>query len=74
MASTLIAPALDATIDDARPLLFDTMRAIVEHRRGHRAVPVHLLDELRVFQLVELADAIDRYNDRVTRVRPAASA
>ena len=83
MTSTLIAPAFDATIhdaaeesrrsvDDVRPKLFDTMRAIVEHRRRYHEVPVHLLDDLRVYQLVGLADAIERYNERVTRVRVIA--
>ena len=71
MVSTHI-PHAHSSIDDVRPQLFDTMRAVVEHRRRYDEVPVHLLDDLRVFQLVGLADAIERYNDRVGRVRVSA--
>lgn len=61
MTSTLIAhePAIE------QPLLFDTMQAVVQCRRAHRPVPDRLVDELRARHLSTLAEAIERYNDRV---------
>ncbi len=55
-----------------RPLLFDTMQAVVQLRRAHRPVPDRLVDELRARHLSTLAEAIERYNVRVTRVQLSA--
>lgn len=54
------------------PLLFDTMQAVMQHRRAHRPVPGRLLDELRARRLSGLADAIERYNLRVAPVQLSA--
>jgi hypothetical protein len=72
MTSTLIAPTHDIALDGdqpcARPMLFDTMQAVIVCRRELRPVPERLVDELRARHLTSLVDAIERYNLRMSRV------
>ena len=68
MSSTLHAPEVDI----AQPMLFDTMQAVVQCRRAHAPVPSRLVDELRARHLATLADAIERYNERMTVVALSA--
>ena len=75
MTSTLDAPTRRmpdlAQASDVAPL-FDTMRAIVEHRNQHRPVPAPLLDALRERRLGTLVEAIERYNARMGAVAISA--
>jgi hypothetical protein len=75
MPSTLIRSTDSAAhvfIDDMPPLA-DAMRDVIAYRASELPVPSHLLNSVRAYRLSTLADAIERYNDRVT-TRVAATA
>jgi hypothetical protein len=68
MASTLSrsTTAAHVLIDDDMPPLADAMRDVLACRSMERPVPPHLLNSVRAYRLQTLADAIERYNDRIT--------
>ena len=75
MPSTLIRSADSAAhvfIEDMPPLA-DAMRDVLACRASELPVPSHLLNSVRAYRLRTLADAIERYNERVTS-RVAATA
>lgn len=70
MSSTLAVPTRFAPIADAidvdLPPLSDAVRALVDCRANDEPVPAQLLNSVRAYRLASLADAIERYNDRLT--------
>ena len=75
MPSTTIrrSATADHVVIDDEPTLEHAMQAIVACRASERPVPAHLLNSMRAYRLSTLADAIDRYNERLER-RLAATA
>jgi hypothetical protein len=73
MASTLTrsSSAAHVFIDDMPPLA-DAMRDVLACRSSELPVPSHLLNSVRAYRLNTLADAIERYNERVTRLQATA--
>jgi hypothetical protein len=73
MASTLTrsTSAAHVFIDDMPPLA-DAMRDVLACRASELPVPSHLLNSVRAYRLSTLADAIERYNERVTRLQATA--
>lgn len=75
MPSTLLRSTNTAAhvfIEDMPPLA-DAMRDVMTYRASELPVPSHLLNSVRAYRLQTLADAIERYNERVT-TRVAATA
>lgn len=75
MPSTLVRRSDDAAhvfIDDMPPLA-DAMRELMSCRSSDLPVPPELLNSVRAYRLRSLADAIERYNERISR-RLVASA
>lgn len=68
MPSTLIpmeiAPSVVVIDDDVLPL-GDAMDALMAYRSSELPVPAALVNSVRAYRLGTLADAIERYNDRV---------
>jgi hypothetical protein len=67
MPSTMIRRSADAAhvfIDDMPPLA-DAMRDLVDCRSRELPVPPELLNSVRAYRLQNLAEAIERYNDRL---------
>lgn len=67
MPSTTLRRSPDAAhvfIDDMPPLA-DAMRDLVAYRARDLPVPPELLNSVRAYRLRTLAEAIERYNERV---------
>ena len=67
MPSTLVRSSDDAAhvfIDDMPPIA-EAMRELVACRANDMPVPPELLNSVRAYRLRSLADAIERYNQRV---------
>ncbi len=72
MTSTLTSSRTVRELAPERPLLFDTMQAVIQYRRELQPVPARLIGELRDRHLGTLVEAIERYNERVDMVRMSA--
>jgi hypothetical protein len=73
MASTLTRGSESAGLfNDHMPPLADAMRDLVAYRASELPVPVDLLNSVRAYRLRTLADAIERYNERLTEVAATA--